>query len=184
MKRFALIAALCAGPLAADPLDLIDYEALFQQNAADVEEVSETRSLLRLGDVTLIRDPSLPRTFAGLDESNQGAMGCFVSILATIESAMQACEAELPAAQIATQTEYRTRALAFYAENTFPPAPLDLVEERYATLVSSQIAGARPFCSNLDLVTTLADRIFSPEGAEEVNGMMSIPRLPVAHPCL
>lgn len=184
MKRLAMIAALCAGPLAADPLDLIDYETLFVQNAAEVEQATETRSLLRMGDVTLIRDPELPRTYTGLDESSQGAMGCFVTILATIESAMEACEAELPATQTATQTEYRARALTFYAQNTFPPAPLALVEERYNALVASQIAGARPFCSNLDLVTTLADRIFSPEGADEVNGMLSVPRLPVAHPCL
>ena len=184
MKRLAMIAALFAGPLAADPLDLIDYEALFAQNAADVEEATETRSLLRIGDVILIRDPELPRTYAGLDESSQGAMGCFVSILATIESAMQACEAELPADQVVAQTDYRARALTFYAQNAFPPASLELVEERYDALVASQIAGARPFCSNLDLVTTLADRIFSPEGADEVNGMMSVARLPVAHPCL
>ena len=184
MKRLAMIAALCAGPMAADPLDLIDYEALFEQNAADVEEATETRSLLRQGDVLLIRDPALPRTYAGLDESSRGAMGCFVTILATRESAMQACEAELPADQVAVQASYLARALAFYAENTFPPAELSLVEERYDALVASQIEGARPFCSNLDLVSTLADRIFSPEGAEEVNGMMSLPRLPVAHPCL
>ncbi len=184
MKRFAMIATVCAGPLTADPLDLIDYEALFAQNAADVEQATETRSLLRIGDVTLIRDPELPRSYAGLDESSQGAMGCFVSILATIESAMQACEAELPAAQVAIQADYQARALTFYAQNTFPPAPLALVEERYDALVASQIEGARPFCSNLDLVTTLADRIFSPQGADEVNGMLSVPRLPVAHPCL
>lgn len=184
MKRLALIVALCAGPLAADPLDMIDYEALFAQNAADIEEATETRSLLRIGDVTLIRDPELPRGYAGLDESGQGAMGCFVTILATIESAMQACEAELPAEQVAAQTDYRARALTFYAQNAFPPAPLALVEDRFNALVASQIEGARPFCSNLDLVTTLADRIFSADGADEVNGMMSQARLPVAHPCL
>ncbi|EBA12094.1 hypothetical protein [Roseobacter sp. CCS2] len=184
MKRLAVIAALCAGPVAADPLDLIDYDALFADKAADVMDVSETRSLLRIGDVTLIRDESLPRGYTGLDEGGQGAMGCFVSILATIESAMQACEAELPAAQVETQTAYRSAALAFYAENVIPPVDPELAQERYNALVSSQIEGARPFCSNLDLVTTLADRVFSPEGAEEISGMMATPRLPVANPCL
>jgi hypothetical protein len=184
MKRLTIILALCAGPVAADPLDLIDYAALFEQNAADVAEVSETRSLLRLGDVTLIRDESLPRGYTGLDESGQGAMGCFVSILATIESAMKACEAELPPEQAETQGSYLTQALTFYAENVVPQASFELVEERYNALVSSQIEGARPFCSNLDLVTSLADRVFSAEGAGEVTGMMSTPRLPVANPCL
>ncbi len=184
MKRLAMIAALCAGPVAADPLDLINYPALFEQSAAEVEDVSETRSLLRLGDVTLIRDESLPRGYTGLDEGGQGAMGCFVSILATIESAMQACEAELPADQVDTQAAYLKQALTFYAENVVPQTTYEMVEERYNALVASQIAGARPFCSNLDLVTRLADRIFSPEGAAEVTGMMSTPRLPVANPCL
>ncbi len=184
MKRLAMIAALCAGPLAADPLDLIDYEALFDQSASDVEDVSEMRSLLRIGDVTLIRDESLPRGYTGLDEGGQGAMGCFVSILATIESAMQACEAELPQEQAETQRTYLTQALTFYAQNVVPQASFDVVEERYNALVSSQIEGARPFCSNLDLITTLADRVFSAEGEAEVNGMMSTPRLPVANPCL
>ena len=184
MKRMIAMAALCAGPVTADPLDLIDYEALFAQNAAQVEDVSQSRSILRLGDVTLIRDPDMPRTYTGLDEGGQGAMGCFVTILATIESAMTACEAELPAEQVAVQETYLEQALTFYAENTVPPAPLAVVQERYDALVASQISGARPFCSNLDLVTTLADRVFSPEGAAEVAGMMSVPRLPVENPCL
>ncbi|MEO0903594.1 MAG: hypothetical protein AAFX89_02350 [Pseudomonadota bacterium] len=184
MKRLAMIAACYAVPLAADPLDLIDYEALFAEKAADVMEVSETRSILCIGDITLIRDESLPRGYTGIDEGGQGAMGCFVSILATIESAMQACEAELPADQVETQMAYRTQALTFYGQNTVPEASFELVEERYNALVASQIEGARPFCSNLDLVTTLADRVFSDEGAAEISGMMSTPRLPVANPCL
>lgn len=184
MKRFAMIATVCAGPLMADPLELIDYEAVFEVHAAEVEDVSDARSLLRIGDITLIRDAGLPDGYAGLDESSLGAMGCFVSILATIESAMEACEAALPASQIPTQSDYRTRALTFYAENTVPMTTFEVVVARYNALVASQIEGARPFCSNLDLVTTLADRIFSPEGAEEVESMLSLPRLPVAHPCL
>ncbi len=184
MKRLAIVAAVCAGPLVADPLDLVDYEAVFEQNAADVEEVSETRSLLRVGDIALIRDPALPRTFAGIDESGQGAVGCYVTILATIESALLACEGSLPAAQSARQKSYLEQALAFYAENTIPPAAPELVRARYDALVASQIEGARPFCSNLDLVTDLADRIFSDDGAGEISDMLSIPRLPVEFPCL
>lgn len=184
MKRLAMMAALCAGPLAADPLDLIDYAGLFDTNPADVEDVSEARSVLRIDDVTLLRDENLPRGFTGIDESGVGAVGCYVTILATIESAMRACEAELPADQSALQDDYLMQALTFYAANTVPAAPFDLVKERYDALVSSQVAGARPFCSNLDLVTNLADRIFSPDGATEIAGMLSTPRLPVANPCL
>lgn len=184
MKRLAMIATLCAGPLAADPLDLIDYAGLFEGNSAVVEDVSETRSVLRMGDVTLLRDENLPRGYTGIDESGVGAVGCYVTILATIESAMQACETALPADQAALQKDYLMQALTFYADNTAPPAPFALVEERYNALVSSQVAGARPFCSNLDLVTNLADRIFSTDGASEVAGMLSTPRLPVANPCL
>lgn len=184
MKRWALIAAFVAAPAMADPLDLVDYADLFAANAADVEEVSEGRSILRLGDQTLIRDATLPRGYAGIDESGVGTVGCYVTILATIESAMQACEAVLPADQATLQAEYLAQALAFYGANTVPVAPTILVEERYNALVSSQIEGARPFCSNLDLVTSLADQIFSAEGVEEIAGMLATPRLPVEFPCL
>lgn len=184
MKRFAMIAALWAAPLAADPLDLIAYGALFEQNAADVEPVSETRNILRLDDVTLIQDPAEMREYTGIDESGLGAVGCFVSILATIESAHAACEAELPEEQFAKHQDYLNKVVSFYAENLPYPMPTALVHSRYYGLMESQIEGARPFCSNLDLVTNLADRLFSPEGEAEVNRMLSKPRLPVANPCL
>lgn len=184
MKRLAMIAVICARPLAADPLDMIDYEGLFEQRAADVEAVSGTRNILRLDDVTLIQDPTGIREYTGIDESGLGAVGCFVSILATIESAYQACEVDLPENQSAKHDEYLRQAVDFYSENLSHPTPTGLVYLRYYGLVESQTEGARAFCSNLDLVTTLADRLFSPEGEAEVNRMLSQPRLPVANPCL
>lgn len=184
MKRLAMIAALFAGPAVADPLDLIDYDALFEDRAADVEVVSETRGLLRLDDVILIQDVTERRQYTGIDESGLGAVGCFVSILATIESAHAACEVALPEDQRAKHQRYLEKVVSFYAENLPNPMPTGLVQSRYYALMTSQIEGARPFCSNLDLVTTLADRLFSPEGEAEVNRMLSRPRLPVANPCL
>ncbi|MCK0096043.1 hypothetical protein MWU60_10725 [Yoonia sp. F2084L] len=184
MKRIAIVVAFWAAPLTADPLDLIDYGALFEQHAADVEPVSETRNILRLDDVTLIQDPAEIREYTGIDESGLGAVGCFVSILATIESAHAACDVSLPEEQSAKHEAYLGQAVSFYAENLPQPTPTGLVYLRYYGLMESQIEGARPFCSNLDLVTNLADRLFSIEGEAEVNRMLSQPRLPVAHPCL
>ncbi len=184
MKRLAVIGALCAGPLGADPLDLIDYEGLFAQNAADVEAVSETRNILRLDDVTLIQDATEMREYTGIDESGLGAAGCFVSILATIESAHKACGVALPEDQLAKHQEYLSLAVDFYVENLPPLTTPGNVLLRYYGLVEAQVEGARPLCSNLDLVTGLADRLFSPEGEAEVTRMLSKPRLPVSNPCL
>lgn len=184
MKRLAIIVAMCAGSLAADPLDLIDYATIFEENAVDVDVVSETRKVLRLDDVTLIQDPTQMREYTGIDESGLGAVGCFVSILATIESAHAACESELPAEQTAKHQLYLTQVVDFYVENLSPPAATGQVLLRYYGLVESQIEGARPFCSSLDLVTDLADRLFSPAGEAEVSRMLSQPRLPVENPCL
>ncbi len=111
-------------------------------------------------------------------------MGCFVSILATIESALQACEAALPDAQAAIQSTYLREAMDFYVANAVPAPDMATVQARFDALVASQIEGARPFCANLDVVTNLADRLFTPDSRAEVSAMMSIPRLPVANPCL
>jgi hypothetical protein len=184
MKNYVLIAMLAAAPAAADPLDLIDYPALFAENAADVNEVSSARAILQVGDITLLRDANEPREFTGLDESGEGAVGCFVSILATIESAVQACEVSLPADQAAIQKTYLDEALTFYAANAIPAVDKATAQARFDALVASQIEGALPFCGNLNIMTELADRLFTTDSRAEVTGMMSTPRLPVANPCL
>jgi len=184
MKKLICAAMICAGPAVADPLDLIDYAAIFAQNEDAVEVLSEARSALTVGPVILLRDPTEPREYTGIDESGQAAVGCFVSILATIQSSLQACEATLPDAQAEIQAAYTQEVLAFYAENVSPPTDIATVQERFDALVASQIAGARPFCASLDPITDLADRLFVPESRAEVAGMMSVPRLPVANPCL
>ncbi|SFR97913.1 hypothetical protein [Yoonia litorea] len=183
MRRFLLVAAFAAAPAFADPLDLIDYEGIFAREAGAVEDVSESRQILRVGDVTILYDRLEANPYTGLDESGEGAVGCFVSILATIESAVLACEVTLPDEQLAIQTDYRTRVLDFYAANV-DGADRQTVTDRFEALVASQIATTRPFCANIDLVTDLADRIFAPQSAEEINGMLSVPRLPVSNPCL
>lgn len=183
MRCLFLAVGLLATPLAADPLDLIDYEGLFAANADAVEDASEVLQILTMGEVTLLYDRTVETPYTGLDESGEGAVGCFVGILATIESAVRACEVQLPADQLLIQQDYQTRALDFYAANV-PDTDRDTVQDRFDALVSGQIEGTRPFCANIDLVTDLADRIFTPDSAEEIDGMLSIPRLPVSNPCL
>ena len=184
MKKLVSLAIVCAGPAMADPLDLIDYSSIFAQNAEAVEEISSGRSALQMGDIILLRDPSEPREYTGIDESGEAAVGCFVSILATIESAVQACEASLPAEQAAIQKTYLDEVVAFYAENVIPSVDQATVRTRFDALVASQIEGALPYCGNLDVITDLSDRLFAPDSRAEVTGMMSIPRLPVSNPCL
>ena len=184
MKRLIALALVCAGPALADPLDLVDYPTIFAENADAVEVVSSARSVLQIGPMTLLRDTNEPREYTGLDESGEGAVGCFVSILATIESALQACEVSLPADQADIQATYLQEALTFYGANAVPVADFATVKDRFDALVASQISGARPYCNNLDIVTNLADRIFTPDSRTEITGMMSLPRLPVSNPCL
>ena len=183
MRFLAMIAALVGTQVYADPLDLIDYEGLFAANADAVEDVSEVRQILRVGEVTLLYDRLEDSPYTGIDESGFGAVGCFVGILATIESAVQACEVTLPDAQLTIQSDYQSRALDFYAANV-PNTDRATVQERFDALVSGQIEGTRPFCANIDLAIDLADRIFTPDSATEIDGMLSVPRLPVANPCL
>lgn len=184
MNRLAMILVLCAGQAGADPLGLIDYEALFAENAADVEVVSPDRSILQVGAVTILRGSDEGFEFTGLDESGEGAVGCFVSVLASLEAAVQTCEIVLTPEQEAARADYRTMALGFYADNVIPPATIDTVTDAYAGLVSGEMAGVLPFCDNADQFVTFATRLFAPEARPEIEGMMSIPRLPVSNPCL
>ncbi len=184
MKKLILIATVCAGPVFAYPLGLLDYDAIFADNADSIAEINDARSILQIGDVTLLRDTNEVQQYTGLDESGEGAVGCFVTILATIESALQACEVSLPDEQAAIQATYLNEALSFYAENAVPAASRETVQERFDALVASQIEGARPYCSNLNVVTNLADQIFTADSRAEIEGMMSLPRLPVSNPCL
>ncbi len=184
MKRIAILLALGAVPAAADPLDLIDYARLFAENADRVETVSSDRDILQMGDITILRGNEEGFEYTGLDQSGEGAVGCFVSVLASLESALQACEITLPPEQQVISDTYRSTALAFYAENAFPPADLDEVERRFDALVASEIELSRPFCDDLAVVTDFSDRLFAQATKAEVDGMMSVPRLPVANPCL
>ena len=183
MRALTLVFVLAGGPLAADPLDLIDYRAFFAATPDAVQDASETLQILEVGAVTLLYDRTEADPYTGVDESGRGAVGCFVGILATIESAVRACEVALPPEQLVIQSDYQTRALDFYAANV-PDTDRATVQERFDALVESQIEGTRPFCANVDLVTDLADRIFTPDSAAEIDGMLQVPRLPVSNPCL
>lgn len=184
MKRILALLALWVAPVAADPLELIDYEALFAENPDQVTTASDNRKVLQMGDIVLLRDQADGISYTGIDQSGQGAVGCFVSVLASLESALQACEVTLSPEQKAISDAYRAEALAFYAENAFPRVELAEVARRYDALVASEIEMSRPFCSDLSVVTDFSDRLFVDETRAEVEGMMSIPRLPVANPCL
>ncbi|MEM9788457.1 MAG: hypothetical protein AAF801_18310, partial [Pseudomonadota bacterium] len=184
MKRTAIILTFVAGPGIADPLDLIDYERLFAENAEEVEVVSADREILKVGDITILRGSDEGFEYTGLDQSGQGSVGCFVSVLASLESAMRACEVTLPPEQQAISDAYRADALAFYAANAFPPAELAEVERRFEALIASELEMSRPFCANPSVVTDFSDRLFVEDTRPEIDGMMSIPRLPVANPCL
>ena len=86
MRYLALALAIVAAPVAADPLGLIDYEAFFAADPDNIEEVSEILQILEVGPVTLLHDRTEDVPYTGVDESGQGAVGCFVGILVTIQS--------------------------------------------------------------------------------------------------
>jgi hypothetical protein len=184
MKKLVIIAALCASPVLADPLDLIDYAGLFADNQDKVQVVSSPRQILQLDNITVLHDANEAQQYTGLDESGEGAVGCFVTILATIESALKACETSLPDDQAVVQVTYLDEALSLYAANAVPPASRATAQERFDALVALQIERARPYCANLSVVKNLADQIFSADSRAEIDGMTSVPRLPASNPCL
>mgnify|MGYP001804423808 CR=1 FL=1 len=184
MKQFLVIVGLLATPVTADPLGLIDYDGLFEENAADVEVVNPERAILALGDVVILRGNEEEVPFTSVDQSGEAAVGCFVGTLASLESAYLACELTLTPEQAAIRDGYLSQALTFYSENAFPPVSLDVVQDSYDALVMSEIELSRPFCADPDVITDFAARLFAINAQSQIERMMSVPRLPAANPCL
>lgn len=187
MRHLTLLALSCASaslasPALADPLDLIDYPATFAAGTPDAENSNDERSVVYVDDIAIIKNTTETVTFFGVDQSGQGAVGCFVSTLATLDAAQTACGITLSDQQIAIQDDYRQRALTFYSENA--AAPMDTVTARYADLVVVEQAAVKPFCEAPDEFADFAARLFSEDTMPEIDRMLSVPRLPVSNPCL
>ena len=184
MNRIWMLLALVAAPVTADPLGLIDYEALFEENADAVEIVSPERAMLTLGDVVLLRGNEEEVPYTSVDQSGEAAVGCFLGTLASLESAVLACELTLPPEQLEIRDAFLSQAITFYSENAFPEVDVETVRESYDALVGAEIELSRPFCADPEVITDFAERLFSDAAKPQIERMMSVPRLPAANPCL
>ncbi|WP_342078069.1 hypothetical protein [Yoonia sp. SS1-5] len=182
-RYLAVIGCVTGGAGRADPLGLIDYDALFAQHAAQAQPIDATRSVLRLGDISITRIDGTPQSYVGRDNSGHVAIGCFVDIIAQIEAAERACGHALSPSQQTSLEAYRRIALVAYGRNVQPATTLDAVHARYAALVATSAADAGNSCQAADAFDAHAAQVLAPDGRAALAASISAPRLPVADPC-
>lgn len=192
MRALATALALAATPAAADPLGLIDYEALFAAHADRVRTDAQGNAVLALPPATRItRLQGDLEGVLGIDMSQGGAPGCIVSVALDIAALSGACPDLLSDAQRRAFDANLAPVLAFYAANVFPPTTPDAVRARLDALAADRAAAWRaapewsaaaclPDPENAPLVTAFTSDALG----QMLPAILAVPRLPVGNPCL
>lgn len=176
------VLTLCCGTVQADVLGLVDYDALFAANADAIEVLANGAEAIELpGGVFVSRQDGQIVT---LDQSNGGAVGCFVNILAQIESYQMACDVSLDAGQAARLEIYRTQALTFYAANVSPTVTLDTARARFDTLRDRSQYASGAFCDPDGNIALFLNSFLDEATQEVLDRLTEVPRLPASNPCL
>ncbi|MCA0996196.1 hypothetical protein [Alloyangia pacifica] len=172
-----------AGPLRAERGFAPDFDALFEEHAAEIATPSPGTEVLELpGPVILTR-----RSGAGVraeDQSGYGRAGCALQRLVEVTAAVQLCPALLSAAERDRLATLLMKAAAFAGRNTHPPLP----EETRRAALMTELAAARQAhpgaCPTPEADWVRFARSLATDGAaRRFERIFSVPRLPLAQPC-
>ncbi|MEJ6396873.1 hypothetical protein [Yoonia sp. 208BN28-4] len=181
IRFYAPAFVLCAGLAQADVLGLNDYDALFAANADAIEELANGAEAIALeGGIFVSRQDGDVVT---LDQSEGGAVGCFVSILAQVDSYVATCDVTLEADKAARLERFRTSALTFYGQNTSPQATPEAVRTSYDALRDASPYNSGDFCDAEGNIAAFIPSFLGDSTDEVVDQMIAVPRLPASNPC-
>ena len=120
------------------------------------------------------------------DLSEGGAVGCLLSIMISLNTFDKICPEVATEQKKARMQTGLQRVVAFYAENTYPPASLDAIEEAVNSL-ANETAQRYEIPSSLceDYLKNTSMYFFLREGFErKLETALAVSRLPVNSPCL
>jgi hypothetical protein len=130
-----MILALLATPATGQDRQLIDYDALFRDKAAEVVTSDEggrtVETLMLPGEVMVQRKGG---DFIPWDQSEGGAVGCLFIVYVDLGDALSFCPAIGTTEERARHAEYLSRVNTFVAANAYPPmtvAEVEALVERY-----------------------------------------------------
>lgn len=192
MRGLAAVLALCAGPVMADPLGLMDYDALFEQNADRVRLAANGDQVLALPPATRItRRPDAPGLINGVDLSEGGAPGCYAVLLLDVLAYDHACPDSLGPTERAALATHAITIADFYAANVTPATTPEAVRDRLAALAETRAADWRAAprwgpaaCIPGEEAAPILSLFTSAGMTGILSTALARPRPPVAIPCL
>ncbi|WP_321505090.1 hypothetical protein [Breoghania sp.] len=174
----AFFLAVAGKPVSADPLGLNDYAALFDKYPDRITPGLKNDTTLTLPDgVKIVRRED---NYVGFDP--KGGVGCLVAGFIEIDALSRHCPQLMDKDQTARFAAQRTRLLGFYAQNAYPPVSAERARGVYEAVIAGRMNNktscATPMLDNA--------RMFLPGllDQRELEKKLSVPRLPVRHPCL
>lgn len=182
MIRFLVLAlALIPMPVFADPLGLVDYDAVIAANIDDAEDMQSGNLLIRLPhEVELIVDPDGALVHA---RDRTGALGCLLSELAELSAMARICPGVVGPGQADGLDTAIGALFPVYAAGVLPdPASVQTVADGFEALVQSR-------AQDTGLCDGAADNVFVLHLVNSVTGRgwlqetLAAPRLPVSSPC-
>ena len=175
--RWLAALALMTLPAGADPLGLVDYDAVI---AAHVEAGAATSRITLEGGVVLTLDAE----GALIDARDPGdALGCLANGLAELSAAARICPGALsPGGADAVDTAI-ARLIPVYAAGVRPDSTdVATAAERFEALVRTRM-GDVLICGLTDHALFLRQFLRTPEGQLWLDNALATPRLPVSDPC-
>jgi len=173
--------ALLAAPAMADQ----SWASFFDAPGAEVERTEDaTRETVRLpGDVVVLRQKDQGGwTYSGIDRSPHGAVACMSRILFEIKAVSAQCEGTLSQDNITRLGTHVSRIATFYGENAVPrTSAADFMSD-----LDTFIAERGPLqCADItDDFKAFAAQLTGEASTAIIDDLLSVPRLPVANPCL
>ena len=179
--RALLALVLMGAPALADPLALVDYDAVIAANLADAEVIGAGRRAIALpGGVVLIIGPddALVTT-----RDPAGAVGCLMDRLARLNAAARICPGVMTPGQADGVDSAVAAMIPAYAAGVLPaPVPVTEVTARYELLVQSHLRGPA-ICDLSPDAGFLLNFVNTEDGRGWLAQTLATPRLPVAAPC-
>ena len=176
-----LTALLLSAPAYADPLGLVDYDALIATHLAEAEEMRDGNRLIRMDHgVEMIVSPEGTLVYS---RDRSAALGCLMTGLAELSAAARICPGAMTPGRVDGVDTAIAALIPVYAAGVAPvPATEAEVADGFEALVTAQMRD-NALCDLSDHAIFLLHFVNNDNGRARLAEMLATPRLPVDTPC-
>jgi len=187
---FAALFCLAAVHAAAEERFGTDFDALFREYADEIENFTEldgsVSEVLKLDGGTVVTRRANGQVVTAATDGQ--AVGCYVHLLLAAAALDAACPDVLDADEKQWLESTRERTLKYYAANIYPPQPYENVDRLFGQAALSYSPSALPSCETglvgSENVAGYIKKFILNSRAQNLDELLSTPRLPADNPCL